>query len=212
MDKNQETFDTWNKVALLYQDKFMNLDLYNETYDAFCDAINETGSAILDIGCGPGNITKYLLSKRADFKVLGIDVASKMIDLARKNNPAANFDTMDCRDISTIQSKFDGIISGFCLPYLSPAETGKFIADCYQLLNNNGVFYASFVEGNPDESGFKVSATGDRVFFYYHDLPALEKQLYECNFINLKTFKVNYQRSEDEFEMHTILMAKKNAV
>ena len=28
-----ETFETWNKVAALYQDKFMDLDLYNDTYE-----------------------------------------------------------------------------------------------------------------------------------------------------------------------------------
>lgn len=31
MDNNQETFDTLNNIASVYQDKFTNLDLYNET-------------------------------------------------------------------------------------------------------------------------------------------------------------------------------------
>lgn len=29
----KETFEIWNKVASLYQEKFMNLDLYNDSYD-----------------------------------------------------------------------------------------------------------------------------------------------------------------------------------
>lgn len=41
MDKYQETFNTWNKIAEAYQDRFMNLDLYNETYDAFLDLLNK---------------------------------------------------------------------------------------------------------------------------------------------------------------------------
>ena len=53
MDRYQETFNTWNKVAKLYQDKFMDLDLYDDTYDTFCEAVNIENATILEIGCGP---------------------------------------------------------------------------------------------------------------------------------------------------------------
>ena len=66
MDRYKETFDTWNRIAVLYQDKFMDLDLYNETYDYICDSISKVNPKILEIGCGPGNIAKYLLAKRPD--------------------------------------------------------------------------------------------------------------------------------------------------
>lgn len=36
MDTYQETLKTWHKPASLYQDRFMDLDLYNETYDFVC--------------------------------------------------------------------------------------------------------------------------------------------------------------------------------
>ena len=49
MDSYKETFETWNKVAQMYQDKFMDLDLYNETYDLFCDTIVTENSKILDL-------------------------------------------------------------------------------------------------------------------------------------------------------------------
>ena len=80
MDKYEETFETWDKVAYLYQEKFMDLDLYNETYDFICNSILKDNARILDVGCGPGNITKYLLSKRPDFDILGIDISPNMID------------------------------------------------------------------------------------------------------------------------------------
>ncbi len=47
---------------------FMNLDLYNDSYDTFCDQVKIKNATILEIGCGPENITKYLLKKRLDFK------------------------------------------------------------------------------------------------------------------------------------------------
>lgn len=116
MDQYQETFQTWNKVASLYQDKFMDLDLYNESYNIICHSITKAGASILDLGCGPGNITKYLLSKRPDFNILGIDIAPAMIELAKQHNPTARFETMDIRQIEQIKIRFDGIMAGFCLP------------------------------------------------------------------------------------------------
>src|SRR5690606_40759568 len=75
MDRYKETFDTWNNIASIYQDKFMKLDLYNDTYNFICSFIDKPKAKILEIGCGPGNITKYLISKRPDFDVFGIDIA-----------------------------------------------------------------------------------------------------------------------------------------
>lgn len=123
MDRYKETFETWNKVASLYQDKFMDLDLYNESYDFICSSINKPDSKILEIGCGPGNITRYLLTKRPDFNIFGIDIAPKMIALAKKNNPTASFAIMDSRQISGLTTKFDCVVCGFCLPYLSQTDT-----------------------------------------------------------------------------------------
>lgn len=208
MDRYKETFDTWNKIASIYQDKFMELELYNDTYDFICSSIDEPKAKLLEIGCGPGNITKYLLSKRPDFDIFGIDIAPNMIELARKNNPTAHFAIMDCRQIGSLDSEYDGIICGFCLPYLSQIESHKLISSSYNLLNENGLIYLSFVEGNPDKSEFKTGS-GGRVYFYYHTLGDIKSQLSNSKFVEIKTFKVKYEISETEFDIHTILTAKK---
>ncbi len=209
MDRYKETFETWNKVASLYQDKFMDLDLYNDTYDFICSSLNKPNSKILEIGCGPGNITKYLLSKRPDLDVFGIDIAPKMIELAKKNNPTASFAVMDSRQISNLKTKYDGIVCGFCLPYFSQTDSIKLISDCYNLLNTAGLIYLSFVEGDPNKSGFQVGSSGDRTYFYFHKLSDLTKQLTEKKYEEIKVFNVEYKKTENEKDIHTILTAKK---
>lgn len=209
MDKYRETFETWNKVALIYQDKFMDLDLYNSTYDYICNSITKNKAKLLEIGCGPGNITKYLLSKRPDFEIFGIDIAPNMIELAKRNNPTANFAIMDSRQISNLKTKYDGVVCGFCLPYLSQTDSVKLLTDSYNLLNEDGLIYLSFVEGAPTKSDFQVGSSGDRVFFYFHNLDDLKKQLIENKFDEIQTFKVEYKKSETEIDIHTILTAKK---
>ena len=208
MDRYKETFDTWNKIASLYQDKFMELDLYNDTYDFICNSIDKPNAKLLEIGCGPGNITKYLIAKRPDFDIFGIDIAPNMVELARQNNPAAHFAVMDSRQIINLDSKYDGIVCGFCLPYLSQTETNELISNSYNLLSDNGLLYLSFVEGDPDKSDFKAGS-GGRVYFYYHKLDDITLQLNSFKFGEIKIFKVKYKISETEFDTHTILTAKK---
>lgn len=210
MDSYKETFETWNKVALLYQEKFMNLDIYNETYDLFCNAIAKDNAKILEIGCGPGNITKYILSEQPNYRIDGIDFSPNMIELAKKNNPTASFRVMDCRQIEKIDKIFDGIICGFCLPYISEVESLKLISDAFNLLDEDGLLYISFVEGDPADSGFKSASTGDRTYFYNHDLNKISQQLLETGFTKPQIFRVNYESVNSKKEQHTILLSSKN--
>lgn len=208
MSRYQTTFETWNKVARLYQEKFMDLKLYDDTYDLFCDLIPKQDSTILELGCGPGNITKYLLSKRPDFKIKGIDVAPNMIALAKENNPTALFEVMDVRSIGELKERFDGIVCGFCLPYLSNEDVLKFLKDSKELLSENGILYLSFVEGEAENSGFQTSSTGDKVYFYYHQKEALSDVLKQNGFEIIHKFYKQYERKES-FETHTILLSRK---
>lgn len=209
MNPHQETLNTWNKVAELYQEKFMDLEMYNDSYALFCNAIKKVNASILEIGCGPGNITKHLLRMRQDFSIHGTDFSERMIALAQKNIPAATFEVMDARDLGKLNSTFDGIIVGFCLPYLSSEECLQLIVDASRLLNKNGILYLSFVEGDPTQSGFKTSSTGDRTYFYYHELTGLSKNIIDAGFETPQVLHVNYGDANSKQEVHTILIAKK---
>jgi len=188
----------------------MDLDLYNDSYDLFCQQISTANPAILEIGCGPGNITQYLLNKRPDFYIQGTDISPNMIQLAKANNPTANFNVMDCREIGQLPNKFHGIIGGFCLPYLSAADSSKLIKACAALLNNKGILYISFVEGDYLQSGFQTGSSGDRTYFYFHSLESLIKELENNGFEIRQVLNKNYKKSDASAEMHTIIIASLN--
>lgn len=209
MDKYKETFQTWNKIASIYQDKFMDLDLYNDTYDLFAKNIPKNNSKILEIGCGPGNITKYLLDKRPDFKITAIDIAPKMIELAKKNNPSVDFRVLDSRSLNSLNIEFNAIIAGFCIPYLSKVDCEKLLNDCNNLLSNSGILYISFVEGNYENSDYQTGSSGDRIFFYYHNLNHFKKELGKNDFEIIEMSHKNFNKSDGTTEVHTILIAKK---
>ncbi|MGZ4044449.1 MAG: class I SAM-dependent methyltransferase, partial [Bacteroidia bacterium] len=112
-DKNKNAVQIFNKLAKLYESKFMNVNLYGDTFDFFCDNIKKQNAEVLELACGPGNITKYLLNKRSDLKIFGTDLSPNMISLAKTNNPTTEFAIMDCREIGNLNKKYDAIMCGF---------------------------------------------------------------------------------------------------
>ncbi|MBL0118570.1 MAG: class I SAM-dependent methyltransferase [Saprospiraceae bacterium] len=80
----------------------------------------------------PGNVTKYLLDKRPDFKMLATDLSPKMLEIAKEHNPSATFSLLDCKDIDQLKGSYDGIMCSFAFPYLSKEEVIKFFEKCYQ--------------------------------------------------------------------------------
>ena len=206
-----ETIDTYNKAAERYQDKFMEMDLYNDTFDNFCNLIQKVNAEIFEIATGPGNVTKYLISKRPDFKIFGIDLAPNMIELAKKNNPDSEFIVMDCKDISTIDRKFDAIMCGFCMPYLSKEESAKLIADSSGLLSTNGLLYFSTMEDDYNKSGFETTSFSgqDRVYIYYHQAEYLSDCLTQNGFEIIDLQRKDYPEPDGTFLTDMIIIAKK---
>lgn len=191
MDRSKIAVDIFNKHASAYQEKFMDVSLYGDSLDLFCNGIKKRNAEILELASGPGNITKYLLNKRPDFKISGTDLSPNMIALAKINNPAAEFQLMDSREIGKLEKKYDGIMCGFCLPYLKKEEAIKLIRDSGKILNPGGVIYISTMEDDYGKSGFKKSSTGDEIFMHYHESGYLTTALEENNFKVLYLQRIN---------------------
>jgi predicted TPR repeat methyltransferase len=154
-------------------------------------------------------ITRYLLGKRPDFRILGIDNSENMVKLAKKNNPGAQFKLMDGRKISSLNRKFDVILSGFVIPYLSFNDFEKLIADCRKLLSDPGLLYISFVEGDHNRSGYISDSQGNRMFFYYYTIESVIQELNKRSFTIQGSFEKKYEKSDGAIEFHNIIIASK---
>lgn len=71
---------------------------------------------MFELGCGPGNVTQYVLNKHPELQYTASDLAANMLALAKANNPNAQFLELDCRTIDSLTQKFDAIIGAFVLP------------------------------------------------------------------------------------------------
>jgi len=210
MDKTKVAVEIFNKLAKEYQEKFMNVDAYAPGLDFFCRQIKKEGAEILELACGPGNITRYLLNKRPDFKILGIDLAPNMVSLARINNPTARFEVMDCKTIGSLEKAYDALMCGFCLPYLSKEDALKLIKDAAQLLKPGGVLYLSTMEDDYSKSGLKKGSSGDEMFMHYHEGGYLLKAFKENDFVILDLQRQDYHEKDGSKTTDLVIIAAKS--
>lgn len=208
-DIHKLNVDAFDSQAQAYMDYFMGVDIYNDTYDLFCKLIKKEKAKILELACGPGNITHYLVNRRPGWNVLATDAAPNMITLAKRNNPSVRCEVVDCKDIANLNETFDGILCGFLMPYLSKENCGKLIKDCYTLLNEGGIFYTSIIEDNYEKSGYEYSSKGVRGYQYYHEEQYMENYLTEAGFSVVHKIRKELERPNKPVSRNLIFIVQK---
>ena len=100
------------------------------------------GLRVLDLGCGYGDNCKYFKEHGASY-VLGIDLSSNMISVASEENKeeGIEYQVMAMEDISTINKKFDLVVSSLAVHYVK--DFNKLCGDVYNLLDDGGYFIYS---------------------------------------------------------------------
>ena len=141
MNKFKISVKRFDEFATEYTEKFMNIDSYRVHLDKFCDLLENKQPRILELACGPGNVTKYIKKRLQDSEIIAIDLAPRMIDIAIKTVKGVDFRVMDVREINTLNIRFDSIMCSFCLPFLSKEDTFKLISNCSHRLKENGILY-----------------------------------------------------------------------
>jgi len=139
----------WERVAEKYYKA--HYGEASEVSDFFCEKLPK-GSSVLDVGCGTGLPFAKLLVER-NFSVVGIDVSSRMVRIAQKNVPEAEFRELSMTDID-FENEFDGVLSSFSMLLLDPPLSKDVAGRIVRSLKNDGLFYLALNE--PHEEGADV--------------------------------------------------------
>jgi cyclopropane fatty-acyl-phospholipid synthase-like methyltransferase len=93
------------------------------------------GTRILEIGCGPGTIARYL----PQVEYVGFDVSSKYIEMARKRFPQAEF---VCERVSQFslakQQSFDVVLAIGIVHHLDDQEARQLFQIAFDALKSGG--------------------------------------------------------------------------
>lgn len=88
----------------------------------------------LDAACGTGRHTRRLVKRGHD--VLGVDLSTEMLDVARANIPEARFLEADLRAMPVDDASVDLVVCGLALAHL--ADLGAGIAELSRVLRPGG--------------------------------------------------------------------------
>lgn len=131
----QKSLEYWDNVHKDYDRATIKVDDWLEKFD---DIIMGTQKPILDLGCGGGNDTLYLISKGK--QVISCDQSPSAINNIRKNFPevydAKCFNMLD--GLPFEDEAFDVVIADLCLHYFHKSDTEKVLNDIHRILTPGG--------------------------------------------------------------------------
>jgi len=143
--------DTYNKIAENWHKDHSIDDWWVEGTDHYV-AFLPKNARVLDVGCGSGVKSKYLFDR--GISVLGIDFSEKLVAIAKREVPGAQFQVMDMRDIGELSGEFDGIFAQASLLHIPKKEIGGLLSNFCTKLKPGGLLYIAVKEarqGKPDE-------------------------------------------------------------
>ncbi|WIM99160.1 methyltransferase domain-containing protein [Actinoplanes oblitus] len=107
------------------------------------------GASVLDLGCGTGVPTAKVLTA-SDHRVVGVDIAERMLRLAREQVPAAEFVHADFAALPDDFGKFDAVTAFFSLLMLSKADIERTLDKIAGWLRPGGYFAIGMVNFDAD--------------------------------------------------------------
>lgn len=208
-DNNLFSVKTYDCFAHVYEQWFMDITPYKARFDDFCHLLPSSRAKILDLGCGPGNYSKYLVDVKGFRNVQGIDLSEQMIKRATTNVPLGRFTLGDIRKLSVPASHYHGVVASFCIPYLSYHETDKLLADIFTSLKPFGTLYVSCIEGV--KCGFEQTSFSAEmaVFVYYYTEEFLVGSMEDHGFQVLSVERQPYIGIDGTVSTDLIIIARK---
>lgn len=125
------------------------------------------GGRVLDAGCGPGRDAKFFSDR--GFEVAGVDVSRRLLSIAQRVAPQAQFLKMDMRLLAFQPSSFDGIWACASLIHVPREEALATLCGFHQVLKHNGSLYISVKKGEGKASQGEADGHRCLVFYYQPD-------------------------------------------
>lgn len=105
---------------------------------------------VLDLGCGSGLPTARQLTD-AGVEVIGVDTSVRMLELARRNVPEAEFHQADLRALPDAVGTVDAVVAFFALLMLPRSQWRDTLAALRTRLHGPKLLVLGMVEGDLDD-------------------------------------------------------------
>lgn len=117
---------TYDKIAEDWHKDHAEDTWWVEETDAFLKRLPE-GGTVLDVGCGSGVKSKYMLER--GFRVVGIDISDALLAIARRESPSGDFRNVSMYNLDSIQEQFDGVFAQASFLHIPKKDAADVVAD-----------------------------------------------------------------------------------
>jgi len=140
---------SYDQVAADYAEKFKD-EMDDKPFDRDClDRLARevsTFGPICDLGCGPGQIARYL--HRQGVETLGVDLSPNMIDEAQRLNPEISFHQGDMLALPDEDNSWGGIAAFYCIIHIPREKIVAALQEMKRVLKPGGVLLITFHIGD----------------------------------------------------------------
>ena len=165
-------WDNWSK-------RRSGIPAYDLWLDEYIDLFDED-KEILDLGCGIGADTLYLLEK--GYKVLSTDFSNEALQSIKNNIPNSKTMYLDMRDNFPFEeNSYSIIVADLSLHYFDNETTIHIMNEIKRILSNNGILLARVASVNDFNFG---AGEGEELEKNYYFEGAYTKRFFDLEDVN----------------------------
>jgi SAM-dependent methyltransferase len=148
-DVAADTRESYDRIAGTYAEMFLHefdhKPADRELLDRFAEQVKARGR-VLDLGCGPGQVARYLHDKGVD--AFGMDLSPAMIEQAKQYHPGVEFREGDMRYLDMPEKSLAGITAFYSLIHLQRHEVPSVAHRLRRTLQPGGLMLVAFHKGD----------------------------------------------------------------
>ncbi|HEY7020059.1 MAG TPA: class I SAM-dependent methyltransferase [Ktedonobacterales bacterium] len=138
------------------------------------------GADVLELGCASGGPTTQALAAR--FKLTGVDLSARNIELARANVPTATFLHADMTELTIEPASFDAVVAFFSIIHVPREEQPGLLAQIAHWLRPGGLFVAT-MGASSTEDGYEEDWLGAPMYWSHFDAETNRRLVEEAGLV-----------------------------
>lgn len=184
MKSQKNIIETYDKIAANYAAHYMN-ELEHKPLDRLLlrdfASENKGKGTILDIGCGPGQTTKFL-SDEGCTNIIGTDISPVMIAEAKRINLQLNFEVADALSLNYNTDTFAAAVAFYAIVNLDYPVIKTAFTEINRVLKPGAPFLFSFHTGDDIVHLDELLNENVNIDFYFLDVDSIISLLKETCF------------------------------
>ncbi len=148
-NRPSELSASYDRVAEEFAEEFFQ-ELERKPFDCellarFVESVG-AGAAVCDIGCGPGQIARFLQDRGLSTR--GIDLSEEMVKCGRRLNPDISFERGNMLALDLPSDSLAAIVSFYAIIHLGRDDVTLGLQEMYRVLKPGGRLLISFHRGD----------------------------------------------------------------